>query len=52
MASSLDETVTFSEDVIEDSQTHLLTLQVPEDQEAAMEAFFQINSWQLVKGKT
>lgn len=52
MAASIDDAVAFSENVSEEPQSHLLTLQVTDDQESAMEAFFEINSWQLIKGKT
>jgi len=45
----MEETV-FTEEISE--ECHLLSLQVTDDQEAALEAFFQINNWQLVKGKT
>lgn len=38
-------------DGVEQQDLHLLTIQVTEDQETAMEAFFQINSWQFIKGK-
>jgi hypothetical protein len=33
------------------NEPYLVTVGVTSEQESAMEAFFQINSWQLIKGK-